>query len=169
MSSVSNKRDLEVRERVERVLETIPSPENQVIVRTWLQERRAIGPKASTLLIHVNCLRGSCAYPGAKRLQDAVRMDVIGYVNNAKSMRRYRSVKVDGSSGETEKPIHRCMRTLAQRKEVLKPSLGASRAGRHGCAAVQISERQVQTTTNVRLKQAVLLTRSPLPPAVASP
>lgn len=28
------------------------------------------------------------------------------------------------------------------------------------CAAVQISERQAQTTTKVRLKQAVLLTRS---------
>lgn len=121
MSSVSTKTDAQVWERIERILETIPLPENQVIVRTWLQERQAIGLRASTLLIHANCLRGFCVHLGAKKLQDAVRMDVIGYVNNAKSMRRYRSVKVDGSSVETEKPIHLCMRTLAQRKEVLKP------------------------------------------------
>lgn len=121
MSSVSTKTDAEVWERIERILETIPLTENQAIVRTWLQERQAVGLRSSTLLIHANCLRGFCAHLGAKKLADANRVDVIGYVNNAKSMRLYRSRKVDGSTTDTVQAILLSPRTLAQRKEVLKP------------------------------------------------
>lgn len=121
MSSTSNKTDAEAWERIERILATIPLPENQAVVRTWLQERQAVGLKSSTLVIHANCLRGFCVHLGQKKFADANRADVIGYVNNAKSLRTNRAVKTDGSSTETQVPIHLCMRTLAQRKEVLKP------------------------------------------------
>lgn len=129
MSSISNLAPEDVWARIERILETIPLPENQAVVRTWLQERQAMGLKASTLVIHANCLRGFCAHLGEKRLADANRVDVIGYVNNAKSMRLYRSRRVDGSTTDTRKPEMLGARTLAQRKEVLSPSSDGS-AGR---------------------------------------
>lgn len=108
-------------ERIERILETIPLRENRDVVRTWLQERQAVGLRSSTLTIHANCLRGFCVHIGMRNLQASTRIDVISYVNNAKSMRLFRSRKVDGSTTDTEQPILLAPRTLAQRKEVLKP------------------------------------------------
>jgi hypothetical protein len=51
MSSISNLAPEDVLARIERILETIPLPENHAVVRTWLQERQAMGLKASTLVI----------------------------------------------------------------------------------------------------------------------
>lgn len=78
MSSISNLAPEDAWARIERIIETIPLPENQTVVRTWLQERQAMGLKASTLGIHAKCLRGFCCHLGTKKLADANRVDVIG-------------------------------------------------------------------------------------------
>lgn len=121
MSSISNLAPEDVLARIERILETIPLPENHAVVRTWLQKRQAMGLKASTLVIPRELPARLLLPPGREALGGCEPVDVIGYVNNAKSMRLYRSRRVDGSATETRKAELLGARTLAQRKEVLKP------------------------------------------------
>lgn len=103
MSSVSNWTEAEVWTRLGSILTTIPHEESRAIVRTWLQERQAVGLKPSTLVIHANALRGFCPHLGGRGIREATRVDVISYVNTARSQRVWRNKRADGTMVESRR------------------------------------------------------------------
>lgn len=121
MSSLAGVTDAQFWARVDRLLATIPLPANRTTTLSYLQERKAIGIRMSTLMIDANALRGFMLHLDGKAVTGATRQDVIAYVNNAQKVRGYRSARRDGSATVTERPVTLGPRTLAQRKEVLRP------------------------------------------------
>lgn len=121
MSSLSLVATKDAWRALERVLSSIPTEENRGVVRTYLQERRANGIRMGTLGIDANALRGFCLFLGEKPLKDVTRADVVAYVNEARSLRNWRSVRNDGEDTLTHREVSLSPSTLNKRKEALKP------------------------------------------------
>lgn len=71
-------------------------------------------------MIHANTRRGFCLHLGGRGIREATRVDVIGYVNTAKSQRVWRNKCADGTGVESKRDEALSRRTLVQRKEILK-------------------------------------------------
>jgi site-specific recombinase XerD len=106
---------------LERILSDIPTEENRATVRRYLEHRQANGVQSATLGIDANTLRGLCLHLKEKPLQDVAKDDVVKYLNNARSVRKWRNAKKDGTVTVTEKTARLGARTLEQRKSALRP------------------------------------------------
>lgn len=123
MSSWSGADGGTVAKRIERVLATIPSVHNSLVVERYLKERRVNGVKPSTLATDVNALRGFCQHLGKKQVEKFTRDDFVAYLNDATRVRIWRNGDKDGRETITKRRVALGDSTLSQRKIVIRAFL----------------------------------------------
>lgn len=127
MGSVTNGNG---RERLERLLAGIENEANRATARRYVDERLANGVHPGTVANGLTAVRDFCAALGRKRLENATRKDVAGFVADMRVQRTWRSKRTDGSLAEAQRTVSLSPGTAAERRKALRTSSRGSRAMR---------------------------------------